>query len=230
MKKQQITIFGGIIIFSILLILFVSQNEFSRFSSENNVSENMISGFEANHGFIKDGLAGNIQDDSSDYVTGKQSLKITTNGNEKQVIITNNAIEPKIDFNEKFLKMWIKINDTSKINNLKMVISGDNFLTQKTYWVHNQSIYPIGNVFGHRSNKLVVQLVLVPHKTSGVLLPIHFACSYSWPKETKLLPSQQYIHTYIPSLWPSEWSLMIPEVHHCPLHPTWLPTLRLLKI
>ncbi len=137
MKKQQITIFGGIIIFSILLILFVSQNEFSRLSSENNVSKKMITDFETNHGFIKESLAGNIEDDPSDYVTGKQSLKITTDGNEKHVTITNNAIEPKIGFNEKFLKMWIKVNDTSKINNLIISISGDNFLTQKNYWVAN---------------------------------------------------------------------------------------------
>jgi len=109
-KKSAILIFIGIGIISSLVVIVGSENtDFSSILIENNPkSEVKISGFEKNHGFFKESIAGNLEDDLLEFVNGKQSLKITTNGDGEEVIIRKDNIQPKIDFDERFLKTWIK--------------------------------------------------------------------------------------------------------------------------
>ena len=170
-KKSLVSIFVGIGIISILIVILGSENnDFSSILIENNLkSEIKISGFEKNHGFIKESIAGNLEDDLSEFVNGKQALKITTDGNGEEVIIRNDNIQPKIDFDERFLKTWIKISDVKKISELKITISEDNFDTFKTYWIHKNNTSPSAiNFRNNQWNPLTISLTQTDHNAINI--------------------------------------------------------------
>ncbi len=170
-KKSLILIFVGIGIISSLVVIVGSENtDFSSILIENNPkSEVKISGFEKNHGFFKESIAGNLEDDFSEFVNGKQSLKITTNGDGEEVIIRKDNILPKIDFDERFLKTWIKISDVKKISGLKISISGDNFDSFKTYWIHKNNTSPSAiNFRNNQWNPLTISLTQTDHNAVNI--------------------------------------------------------------
>ena len=170
-KKSLILIFVGIGIISSLVVIVGSENtDFSSILIENNPkSEVKISGFEKNHGFFKESIAGNLEDDLLEFVNGKQSLKITTNGDGEEVIIRKDNILPKIDFDERFLKTWIKISDVKKISGLKISISGDNFDSFKTYWIHKNNTSPSAiNFRNNQWNPLTISLTQTDHNAVNI--------------------------------------------------------------
>lgn len=170
-KKSLILIFVGIGIISSLVVIVGSENtDFSSILIENNPkSEVKISGFEKNHGFFKESTAGNLEDDLLEFVNGKQSLKITTNGDGEEVIIRKDNILPKIDFDERFLKTWIKISDVKKISGLKISISGDNFDSFKTYWIHKNNTSPSAiNFRNNQWNPLTISLTQTDHNAVNI--------------------------------------------------------------
>ena len=170
-KKSLILIFVGIGIISTLVVIVGSENtDFSSILIENNPkSEVKISGFEKNHGFFKESIAGNLEDDLLEFVNGKQSLKITTNGDGEEVIIRKDNILPKIDFDERFLKTWIKISDVKKISGLKISISGDNFDSFKTYWIHKNNTSPSAiNFRNNQWNPLTISLTQTDHNAVNI--------------------------------------------------------------
>ena len=170
-KKSVILIFIGIgMISSLVVIVGFENTDFSSILIENNPkSEVKISGFEKNHGFFKESIAGNLEDDLSEFVNGKQSLKITTNGDGEEVIIKKDNILPKIDFDERFLKTWIKISDVKKISGLKISISGDNFDSFKTYWIHKNNTSPSAiNFRNNQWNPLTISLTQTDHNAVNI--------------------------------------------------------------
>lgn len=170
-KKSLILIFVGIgMISSLVVIVGFENTDFSSILIENNPkSEVKISGFEKNHGFSKESIAGNLEDDLSEFVNGKQSLKITTNGDGEEVIIKKDNILPKIDFDERFLKTWIKISDVKKISGLKISISGDNFDSFKTYWIHKNNTSPSAiNFRNNQWNPLTISLTQTDHNAVNI--------------------------------------------------------------
>ncbi len=170
-KKSVILIFIGIgMISSLVVIVGFENTDFSSILIENNPkSEVKISGFEKNHGFFKESIAGNLEDDLLEFVNGKQSLKITTNGDGEEVIIKKDNILPKIDFDERFLKTWIKISDVKKISGLKISISGDNFDSFKTYWIHKNNTSPSAiNFRNNQWNPLTISLTQTDHNAVNI--------------------------------------------------------------
>jgi len=170
-KKSLISIFVGVGIILALVVIVGSENyDFTSILIENNLkSEIKISGFEKNHGFIKESNAGKLEDDLSEFVNGKQSLKITTNGKGEEVIIRKDNIWPKIDFDERFLKTWIKISNVNKIAGLKITVSGDNFETFKTYWIHKNNTSPSAvNFRNNQWNPLTISLTQTDHNAVNI--------------------------------------------------------------
>jgi len=68
-KKSLISIFVGVGIVLALVVIVGSENyDLTSILIENNLkSEIKISGFEKNHGFIKESIAGNLEDDLSEF-------------------------------------------------------------------------------------------------------------------------------------------------------------------
>ena len=163
MKIQKIAIFSFVAVI-LILISFVSFQtiiEESNFETEvesnSNQKENMISIFHEKEEIIttfqqSDNLSkltgdGVVTFDTEDYVVGKQSLKITTDGNGNSEIIRLTNISPPIDFTGKFLKAWGKISYLNAVERLRITVSSDNFETKKTYWIHQRTSSPTAKSF-----------------------------------------------------------------------------------
>lgn len=104
------------------------------------LKETLITNFGAGHGFGKQSVEGKQIDDTTDFATGSQSLKLTTGGDGQAVFTRKTNISPAMDFTGKFLKVWIKVNDTSKINELRITITSDEFTTYKNYRIYEDGI------------------------------------------------------------------------------------------
>jgi len=149
MKIQKIAIFSFVAAIMILIsfVSFQTIIEESNFETEvesnSHQKENMISIFHEKEEIIttfqqSDNLSkltgdGVVTFDTEDYVVGKQSLKITTDGNGNPEIIRLTNISPPIDFKGKFLKAWGKISYLNAVERLRITVSSDNFETKKKH-------------------------------------------------------------------------------------------------
>ena len=154
MKKKTVFFYFIIVIvlvISISIYFVIEQTDFQPFTKDNlKNTEKIITDFERGHEFKLQSISGIIKDDSGDFVYGNQALKVTTEGNGELVTIKKSDFSPPIDLTDKFLKLWIKISDTKKISKLKITVTGDDFETYKTYWIHKNNISP--NAFYFRNN------------------------------------------------------------------------------
>jgi|GEM_PF-3425497 len=106
-----------------------------------NAKETLITNFGAGHGFAKSSAAGTQIDDITDFVMSTQSLKLTTAGDGQPVFARKTNLSPALDLTDKFLKVWVKISDTSKIKELRVTITSDNFATFKNYRIYGNGVY-----------------------------------------------------------------------------------------
>ncbi|MFY3741740.1 MAG: peptidoglycan/xylan/chitin deacetylase (PgdA/CDA1 family) [Candidatus Nitrosomirales archaeon] len=102
--------------------------------------ETLLTNFGAGHGFAKQSATGIQTDDTKDFVMGTRSLRLTTDGNGQAVFTRKANISPAIDFTGKFLKVWIKVDDISRINELRITITSNNFASSKNYRVYDDAI------------------------------------------------------------------------------------------
>jgi len=161
-KTVILIILAGVVISTSIFMIFTieTKTDIQKAPEANMVgSEKVISTFQKDHSFSKQSMAGTLIDDAQEFVKGKQSLKVTTSGDGKPVILINNNISPKIDFTDKFLKLWVKINERNKIDKLSISISGDNFESKKIYWIHKNHISPNALYFQNNQwNPLTISL------------------------------------------------------------------------
>ncbi len=106
-----------------------------------NPKATLITNFGAGHGFTKSSTAGTQVDDTADFMTSAQSLKLSTAGDGQPVFVRKTNISPALDFTGKFLKVWIKISDASKIKELRVTVTNDNFATFKNYRIYGSGVY-----------------------------------------------------------------------------------------
>ncbi|MGH9921224.1 MAG: polysaccharide deacetylase family protein [Nitrososphaerales archaeon] len=105
-------------------------------------NEALITNFGAGHGFAKQSaVVGTQIDDKTDFTMSTQSLKLTTDGDGQGVFTRKTDISPAIDFTGKFLKVWIKISDISKIKELRVTVTNDGFATFKNYKIYGSGVY-----------------------------------------------------------------------------------------
>jgi peptidoglycan/xylan/chitin deacetylase (PgdA/CDA1 family) len=88
-------------------------------------TETVISNFQKSHGFVKQSVAG-TQYDSGDYFKGNSSLELISDGAGSAVFTRKSSMTP-IDLRNRYLKIWIKVNDTSNVLELWVYASSDNF-------------------------------------------------------------------------------------------------------
>jgi peptidoglycan/xylan/chitin deacetylase (PgdA/CDA1 family) len=103
--------------------------------------ETLITNFGAGHGFAKSSTTGAQTDDIADFAMSTQSLKLTTAGDSQPVFARKTNLSPALDLTDKFLKVWVKISDTSKIKELRVTVTSDNFVTFKNYRIYGNGVY-----------------------------------------------------------------------------------------
>lgn len=97
-------------------------------------SEVVISNLQQDHGFVLQSSAGTQQDDLAEYALGTQSLKITSDGNGEPVF-TRKELSPALNFTDRMLKIWIKIDGVGNIGELRLSATGDDFRNWADYWI-----------------------------------------------------------------------------------------------
>lgn len=100
----------------------------------NSPGEVIVTNFQHGHEFVRESNAGSQIDDANEYVFGEQSLRITTDGDGSSVF-TRKQLEPALNFTDRVLKVWIKINGTHNISELRASVTGDDFRTWNDYWI-----------------------------------------------------------------------------------------------
>jgi len=98
-------------------------------------SETIITNFQSGHGFIMQSGTGAQTDDTEDYALGNQSMKLVTLGDGTAVFTRKSEISPALNFTDKLLKVWVKVNDTDNVAELRITITSDDFRTYTDYWI-----------------------------------------------------------------------------------------------
>lgn len=105
-------------------------------SINNSKGMTVITQFQTDHGFRKISSTGVQTNETSDFVIGQQSLKLTTDGHGSPAFTRRTNISPSIDLTNKTLAVWIKVSDTSNIRELRVTVTGDKFQTFRNYWMY----------------------------------------------------------------------------------------------
>lgn len=135
--------------------------------SKEEEKESIIDAFQEGHSFfIQINESGSQEDDHQDYVLGQQSLKLTTNGDGTAVFTRKTGISPPIDLENKLLKVWLKVSDTTKIKELRVTVTGDRFESLRNYWLYGSD----GISTELADNKWVV-VTVEPQKMRDLGLP-----------------------------------------------------------
>jgi hypothetical protein len=96
----------------------------------------MITYFQVEHGFKKMGSAGFQVDDTDEFALGKQSLKLSTNGDGVAVFTRKTGVSPSIDLANSSLKLWLKVSEAQNIKELRVTVTGDRFQSLRNYWIY----------------------------------------------------------------------------------------------
>lgn len=88
---------------------------------------------ESGHGFVKQSTAGTQTDDTTDFVKGTQSLKLTTDGDNAVVFTRKASITPTIDMTGKAFVIWIKTDGIADLSEFTFYASSNN-MGSFWYW------------------------------------------------------------------------------------------------
>jgi hypothetical protein len=97
----------------------------------------MITQFQSGHDFVLMATAGSQVDDTGDFILGRQSLKLNTNGEGSPTFTRMTYMTPPIDLTEKSLKVLLKVTDIDMIKELRVTVTADKFQTFRNYWIVN---------------------------------------------------------------------------------------------
>ncbi|MGI0024961.1 MAG: polysaccharide deacetylase family protein, partial [Nitrososphaera sp.] len=79
--------------------------------------------------------SGSQVDDTSDFAIGNQSLKLATDGDGSAVFTRKSEISPALNFTDRLIKLWIKVNGTGNLSELRVTVTSDDFRTYTDYWI-----------------------------------------------------------------------------------------------
>jgi peptidoglycan/xylan/chitin deacetylase (PgdA/CDA1 family) len=94
----------------------------------------VVTNFQQDHGFVKQSGAGSQADDNSTFSLGEQSLRLTTEGDGTSVF-TRKTVSPALNFTDRALKVWVKVDSVDNIRELRISATGDDFRTWIDYWI-----------------------------------------------------------------------------------------------
>ncbi len=95
----------------------------------------IVTNFQPAHGFVMRSSSGTQADDRGHYMIGNQSLRISTNGDGSEVFTGKSEISPALNLTDRLLKLWIKVNSTVSLAELRVTMTGDDFQTFTDYWI-----------------------------------------------------------------------------------------------
>ncbi len=117
-------------------------------SSTNKIGgEQTVFTFQKDEGITKQSGDGILTFDKSDYLFGEQSLKLTTDAQKGFEKILKTNISPPLDFTDKYLKAWIKVNNPNYVDKIWIRVSHNDFVDHKTYWIHQWDSTPSSKYF-----------------------------------------------------------------------------------
>ena len=120
---------GTVLVASAFLINY--QSPTTALSSKSNI---VVTNFQADHGFAIQSSAGSQADDPSTFALGEQSLRITTEGDGTSVF-TRKTLSPPLNFTDRLLKVWVKVDSVDNIREFRISATGDDFRTWMDYWI-----------------------------------------------------------------------------------------------
>lgn len=96
-------------------------------------AETVITNLQSGHGFVAGGTGGSQTDDTTDFIKGSQSLELVTNGAGAAKFTTNTSFSP-IDLTGKYLKVWIKVDNTDNVAEYWFYAASDAALSNRYTW------------------------------------------------------------------------------------------------
>lgn len=118
--------------------------------------EIIISNFQTNHGFLAQSNEGSQSDDTTDFAIGEQSLRLITEGNGMPVFTRKSSILPNLNFTDRVLKIWIKVDDIDNVSELRISITGDGFRTFRDYWIAGDAAASAGFLRNNQWNVITL--------------------------------------------------------------------------
>ncbi len=106
----------------------------SAFAPLPNPYETVIEVFDSGHGWTKQSGAGTQADDTTDYIVGSQSLKLTTDADGAAVFTRSGVISPAVDLSGDQLILRFKIDDVSVPIEFWFYASSDSFSSAFYTW------------------------------------------------------------------------------------------------
>lgn len=98
------------------------------------LNETIIEDFTSGHGWIKQSAAGTQSDDTTDFIVGDQSLKLSTEGAGAAVFTRSGVLSPTVDLSGKQIVLRFKIDDVSVPVEFWFYASSDSFVSAFYTW------------------------------------------------------------------------------------------------
>lgn len=104
-----------------------------------NVAISPLTIFASGHGFAKTSANGTFADDTTDYILGTQSYKLTTDGAASACFA--DATISAFSLTGKYLKVWVKVSSVKDLAELWFLLSSDAFTNFYTFKLSNDKSF-----------------------------------------------------------------------------------------
>jgi len=173
MKSTKLIIILSLIVIGISIPVVMTfsfqETDIVETSIQNKIEgEQIVFTFQKDEGITKQSGDGVLTFDKTDYFMGKQSLKLTTDGQKGYEKILKTNISPPLDFRDKHLKAWMKISNQINVDKIWIKVSHNDFEDSKTYWIHQYKSTPSARNF-ERNTWNAMTISLTQTKDSGTV-------------------------------------------------------------
>jgi hypothetical protein len=97
--------------------------------------------FQAGHGYERIGGTATLSDDTSDFVVGTQSLKVTTLGDEAYNQVVRKSVGP-YDFSNRDLRLTFKVEGLARVRTFEVFLSSDNLASNNVHYAVSIPVQP----------------------------------------------------------------------------------------
>lgn len=94
----------------------------------------IITQFQSGHGWTLANPRGTLSTDTTNYLFGSQSVKITTEGDSNITGLRSGSLGG-LDLSDRWLRLWVRVDDSTKLSQLVLYVTSDNFSGYQTYEV-----------------------------------------------------------------------------------------------
>lgn len=137
MKRRPMIIVATIVAAAVISSGLALQQRYPAGTAAQYPGEVVVTNFQENHGFVLQSSEGSQLDDTSDFALGEQSLRLATYGDGSPVFARKQLAQP-LNFTDKVVKLWIKVDNVDNVGELRVSASGDDFGTWADYWISGE--------------------------------------------------------------------------------------------